>query len=319
MMMDRRRFLSNAGAAALLLSAAPSLARSRARHFGVQLFSIPKMLEQDFAKAIGFLAKLGYREVEIYGPYTFSDPTQIAHWKRITPELGFSGSGFFGKTLAEARTILKANGISVPSMHTDLLTLQGRMGPLAEAAHQLGATYVTLPSIPADHRQTLDDYRRTADIFNQVGADAIKHGVKFAYHNHGYGLKPVDGQVPLELLLKATDPTKVFLELDLYWTVAGGADPIDLLRRHSGRYKMIHLKDMKEIHHFEGDGGTPDQWIKMFPYMTYLGDGAIDLPAVLAMAETSGVEHYFVEQDTVADPETALRNSAGYLLKQGFK
>lgn len=318
-MIDRRQFLARAGATAMVLGAAPVLAGGPVRQFGVQLFSIPKMLEQDFAGAITFLAELGYREVETFGPYTFSDPQQIANWKRITPDLGFSGSGFFGKTLAEALAILKGNGMSVPSMHTDLHTLQGRMGQLAEAAHQLGAGYVTLPSIPADRRQSLDDYKRTAELFNRIGADAIKHGVKFAYHNHGYGLKPMDGQVPLELLLQATDPALVFLELDIYWTVAGGADPIDYLNRHGNRYRLMHLKDMKQIHHFEGDGGTPDQWIKLFPYMTYLGDGAIDLPAILSAAERVGVEHYFVEQDTVADPQKALQASAAYLRTLGFK
>lgn len=317
--MNRRHFLANAGVLAGLLGAAPSLAHGKGKQFGIQLFSIPKLLEQDYAKAIAFLAKLGYREIETYGPYTFSDPKQIENWKRITPSLGFSGSGFFGKTLQEARSILRANGMSVPSMHTDLLTLQNHMGPLAEAAHQLGATYVTLPSLPEQHRKTLDDFKRSADLFNAVGADASKHGVRFAYHNHGYGLKPTDGQRPLDILLSGTNPAHVFFELDVYWTVAGGGDPVDYLNRYKGRYRMLHLKDMKQIHRFDGDGGTPDQWIKLFPYMTYLGDGAIDLKGILAAAERTGVEHYFVEQDTVKDPETALRESANYLLKAGFK
>jgi sugar phosphate isomerase/epimerase len=277
------------------------------------------MLEQDYAKAIGFLAKLGYREVETFGPYTFSDARNVESWKRVTPSLGFSGSGFFGKTLEEARAILKANGMTAPSMHTDLYTVQDHMGPLAEAAHKLGATYVTLPSLPAEHRKSLDDYKRSADLFNAVGAEATKHGVRFAYHNHGYGFKPIDGQVPLDVMLDATDPAHVFFELDIYWTVAGGGDPVDYLTRYKNRYKMLHLKDMTQIHHFDGDGGTPDQWIKLFPYMTYLGNGAIDLKAILAKAEETGVEHYFVEQDTVADPDTALRESANYLKKLGFK
>lgn len=316
--MDRRGFLSHMGALTVLLGTAPGFARPREKRFGIQLFSIPKLLEQDFAKAIGFLAGLGYREIETFGPYTFSDPRQIESWKRITPSLGFSGSGFFGKTMAEAAAIFRANGMTVPSMHTDWLTLESRMGPLAEAARQLGATYVTLPALPDDKRRTLDDYKRAADLFNTVGADAARHGVRFAYHNHGYGLKPVDGQVPFDTLLGATDPVNVFFEMDVYWTVAGGGDPVDYLSRYKGRYRMLHLKDMKQIHHFEGDGGTPDQWVKLFPYMTWLGDGAIDLKAILAAAGPAGVEHYFVEQDTVRDPETALKGSATYLRKLGF-
>lgn len=318
--MDRRTLLSGASAVAALAAAGPAAAAAarQARRFGIQLFSLPKMLEQDYAKAIAFLAGLGYREVETYGPYTFSDPVQIENWKRLEPSLGFSGSGFFGRSLAEARQILLANGMTAPSMHTDLFTLDTRMGPLADAAHQLGATYVTLPSLPADRRKSLDDYKRSAELFNKIGADAAARGVKFAYHNHGYGLKPVDGQRPIELLLNATDPARVFLEMDIYWTTAGGADPVELLTRYRGRYKMIHLKDMKGVHRFDGDGGGSDQWIKLFPYMTTLGSGAIDLKAILAKAEETGVEHYFVEQDTVANPEVALAASAAYLKRAGF-
>jgi sugar phosphate isomerase/epimerase len=277
------------------------------------------MLEANFAEAIGFLAKLGYHELEVFGPYTFSDPAQIARRKALAPALGFSGSGFFGHSVEQARAIFKQHGMSVPSMHSDMDTLRDRMGLQAEAAHKLGATYVTLPAVPAEMRETLDDYKRTADVLNKIGADATRHGVKLAYHNHGYGIKPIDGQVPLELLLNSTDPAHVFLELDIFWTIAGGGDPVDYLTRYKGRYKMLHLKDMKEIRRFEGDGGGPDQWIKLFPYMTSLGNGAMDLPAILATARATGVEHYFVEQDTVANPHVALRESADYLLKHGFR
>lgn len=320
--MDRRNFLASVGtmgAAALLSSTVPALARSRQRSFGVQLFSLPKMLERDFAGTIEFLARLGYREIETYGPYTFSDPTEIAGWSKITPSLGFSGSGFFGASVKEAAAIFKANGVTVPSMHTDIDTLESRMGPLAEAGNALGATYLTLPAIPYERRETLDGFKRTADAFNAIGAAAARYGLKFAYHNHGYGLKPVGGQIPLDLVLAATDPAHVFFELDVYWTVAGGADPVRYLSEHPTRYKMLHLKDMKEIHHFAGDGGTPDQWIKLFPYMTYLGHGKIDLKRILAAAEKIGVEHYFVEQDTVANPHLALSKSAAYLKKLGFR
>jgi sugar phosphate isomerase/epimerase len=318
--MDRRNFLTDAGALGLLCAAAPAFARGGApRAFGIQLWSVAKMLEEDFEKTIAWLASLGYRELETYGPYPFSDPSQIEHWKTLIPQLGFSGSGFFGHTAAQVRAIFQRHGLRVPSMHTDLVTLQHHMGPLAEAAHQLGASYVVLPSVPADLRQSLDDYKRTADVLNKVGLEATRHGVRFAYHNHGYGLKPIDGQVPLDLLLDGTDPAHVFLELDTYWTIAGGADPKAYLARYKGRYKMMHLKDMKGIHHFKGDGGGPSQWIEMFPYLTYLGDGSLDIKGIIAAGEQSGVEHFFVEQDRADDLTVAIKGSAAYLKGIGFQ
>ena len=83
---------------------------------GVGLFSLPKMLELAFAGAIAMLAKLGFKEVETFGPYEFSDPQQIANWAKVVPSLGFAGSGFFGKTLAEVKAIMEKFGTSRNAM-----------------------------------------------------------------------------------------------------------------------------------------------------------------------------------------------------------
>lgn len=277
------------------------------------------MLAADFEGTIALLAKMGYREIETFGPYAFSDPRQIASWKAITPSLGFSGSGFFGHTTKSAGAIFRRYGLRVPSLHTDLFSLQTRMPELAEAAYLLGASYVTLPSLPANMRKTLDDYRRAADVFNAIGKSALRSGVRFAYHNHGYGFTPIDGKVPLDVLIEATHPTQVFFELDTYWTVAGGADPKDYLRRYRGRYRMMHLKDMKGAHRFSGDGGGPQEWISLFPHMTPLGTGSLDIKGIVAEARKSGIEHFFVEQDHAEDVIAAIKSSAGYLRKIGFR
>jgi len=315
--MHRRQFLfcSAAAIAASALHLKPARAGAMVKKIGVQFFSVPKLLENDFDGTLGLLKRLGYSEVEFYGPYEFSDPESISSWAKVTPQLGFSGSGFYGLTAQKARSLLDKHGLSAPSMHTDLGTLQTRMGPLSDAAHVIGATYVVLPAIPEGKRKTLDDYKRMADAFNSIGEQAEKHGVKFGYHNHGYGLKEMQGQVPLQLLLKGTDPKKVFFEMDIYWTTAGGADPVKLLKEHASRYKMLHMKDMKEHKQFKGDGGDPGQWMELFPYMTTVGDGVIDIKAIVAQAKASGVEHLFVEQDMVGNPEVALQRSADYLLK----
>jgi sugar phosphate isomerase/epimerase len=198
-------------------------------------------------------------------------------------------------------------------MHTDLDTLQTKMDKLAEAAQLLGTEYVILPSIPDEKRKTLDDYKKMADAFNRIGEAAKKTGVKFAYHNHGYGLKEMNGQIPLKLILDGTDPSVVFFEMDLYWTTAGGADPIALLEDYKTRYHLMHVKDMSKKVHFSGDGGDSKQWIELFPFMTTAGSGVLDLKSILTKAKQTGVKHFIVEQDMVAEPEVALKKSYDYL------
>ncbi|MFK7922078.1 MAG: sugar phosphate isomerase/epimerase family protein [Bacteroidia bacterium] len=282
-------------------------------NFGIQLFSLPKMLETDLPTSLQLLAEMGYQELETYGPYPFSAAASKAGWDAITPMLGFSGSGYYGRSLADFSALLNDYNLRVPSMHTDFETIESAMPQLAQAADKLGATYVTIPTTPEDLRTSLDDYHRLAERFNQIGESAHQFGLKFAYHNHGYGLTALDGQLPIQILLDETEVDKVFWEIDIYWTTAGGLDPIDLLNNNPGRYHLLHIKDMREKVRFSGDGGNPSQWMELFPYMTTAGDGILDLPGIMQAAKSSGVKHFIVEQDIVAEPEVALKRSIDYL------
>lgn len=310
--MNRRSFLALTSAG--VLSSSQLLAfKPVVDKIGIQFFSLPKMLEKDLKGTLAMLAKMGYREVELYGPYEFSAESAKSGWAAVTPSLGFSASGFYGHSASDMKSLLSANGLSAPSMHTDLETLRHHMPKLAEAANTIGAQYVVLPAIPGPERKTLDDYSRLADDFNKIGAEAKKYGVKYAYHNHGYGIKEVNGVMPLSKILDGTDPKLVFFELDLYWTTAGGADPIALLEKYKGRYHLMHVKDMSKKVTFSGDGGDSNQWIELFPFMTTAGSGVLDLKNILTKAKASGMKHFIVEQDMVANPEVALKKSCDFL------
>ena len=280
---------------------------------GIQLFSCPKLLETDPEAALSLLAEMGYSEIELFGPYSISAESNKTSWAQLTPMLGFSGSGYFGKSRNDFKIMANTRGLRIPSLHTDLETLETLMPALAQEARNLGARYVTLPAIPEERRQSLDDYKRMAETFNEIGRSAIEQGVRFAYHNHGYGLQSKDGEIPFQVLMDATDPELVFLEMDIFWTTAGRADPVEYLKRYKGRYRMMHLKDMKELQYFSGDGGDPSQWMALFPLMATAGTGALDLEAIIDAGLQCGVEHFFVEQDLVAHPETALKESLDYL------
>lgn len=314
--MNRRKFLNTASIFTMagLVNTNHLFAQSGLiDRVGLGLFSIPNMLDKDLNGAFEMLSKIGFKEIEPFGPYPFSTENAKNSWDAITPNLGFKGSGYFGKQPSAFLAAAKANGLSIPALHTDFETLSTKMGPLAEAANQLGAKYVVLPSIPAENRKNIDDYKRTAALFNKIGAEAKKYGIRYGYHNHGYGLQVTNGKTPLDIIFDETDPSLVYFEMDLYWTMAGGANPVELFKKHPGRYKMMHVKDMKEQKRFAGDGGDPGQWIAMFPYMTSAGDGVFDLPTILKTAKQNGVDHFFVEQDRVENPAVALKKSFDYL------
>jgi hypothetical protein len=186
-----------AGVAAARRAGADAAAQAaRLDRLGVGLFTLPTMLERDFAGTMKTLATVGYKDVEFFGPYPFSDPAAQARWKTVSASLAFRGSGYFGLAPKAVRAMLDAHGLASPSMHTDLESLRTRLAPMAEAAHTLGQRYVVLPSIPPAERQTLDGYRRIADEFNAIGRRAVTLGLARA------GRDPA-GEFPLSIVAHA--------------------------------------------------------------------------------------------------------------------
>ncbi len=318
MKQTRRTFIKQSVAVAAASIAYPGCTLSSSKSdkkIGLQVWSIAKNLASDLEGSLKLLSRIGYKELELFGPYPFSTDYDKASWEYIAPVLGFSKSGYFGLSAREFKQMLDDHGLSTPAMHVGLDTLRNNFGHLAEAAHQLGQAYAGIAAIPEDERLTLDDYKRLADDFNAIGENAIANNLRFFYHNHGYGLQPLDGIVPFDMILERTDPSLVFFEMDIFWHVAGGADPVKYLEENPGRFKLIHIKDMKELVRFSGDGGNPQQWMELFPYITDAGSGTLDLHTILNHASTSGVEHFIVENDVITNVEESLENAFQYLMK----
>jgi sugar phosphate isomerase/epimerase len=279
MSQNRRAFLSSLGAAAVSLatgytpfgSAAAQFAPRARTKLGIQLYTLRSAASTNLSGTLAQLAAIGYSEIEF--------------------------AGFYNHSAAEVRGMLDQYGLTAPSAHIDIGQIEGALAAAAfRDAKTVGLQWITVPSLPRVRRDTVDDWKQVAKQFNSVAAETQQQGFRFAYHNHNTELQKVGSAVPLEVLLGETDPASVSFEMDVYWVVNGGADPLDLLARYPGRFKMLHLKDSK---------GPPDH------RMTEVGSGAIDFKAILARAK--GVEHYFVEHDQPEDPFASAKASYAYL------
>jgi sugar phosphate isomerase/epimerase len=138
---------------------------------------------------------------------------------------------------------------------------------------------------------------------NRIGARCKAMGARLSYHNHAFEYVSFDGQLGIDLMLGACDPSLVSFEPDVYWIKVGKADPAAYIRKYSGRTPIIHLKDMTA-------GPTP----------TYaeVGEGIIDFSPIFAASEASGAEWYVVEQDFCARPALeSAKVSLGHLRDWG--
>lgn len=185
-----------------------------------------------------------------------------------------------------------------------------------EALKSLGTKYVAVPALNnQEERSTLDGFKKLAYEFNAIGKKMADYGLTFAYHNHGYEHWVKDGQTPMEILLKNTDPKYVAFELDIFWMTAGGAKPVEFLQNNPGRFKLLQIKDAQESIRFSGDGGTPDQWMALFPKMADPGKGVFDIKSIVKEGLKSGVDHFYLERDLNPDPMNTLKNSFEYFKK----
>lgn len=253
-------------------------------NIGLQLYSLREIIGQDVPGVIGKVAAIGYKDVEGYG---FS-----------------SKGGFWGLSPQEFRALLDQNNLVSTSGHYGIEEFirtdsKDELQAIIDAAKVIGNEYVTVPYLSEDLR-TLDSYKMIADKLNIAAEMCKTAGLKLGYHNHDFEFADLgDGETALKIFMKNTDPELVQFELDLYWAVRSGNDPIALFNEFPGRFTMWHIKDM--------DKTTPT-------INTEVGSGSIDYKAIFAGAKQSGMKHFFVEQENFSmDPYESITQSFNYI------
>ena len=274
-MIGRREFVAVIGGLAAGLGGCgrePVTRPGLVGRLGAQLYTVRSAMARDFEGTLARVREIGYADVEF--------------------------AGYFGRSPQQVRDALDRVGLAAPAAHVELAALEGDWPRTLEAAAVLGHEYLVLAWFDAERRRTGDDWRRLASVLRRAGGEARAAGLRLAYHNHDYEFAPVDGSVPLQLLLDDTDAADLAIELDVYWATKAGQDPLDWIARGAGRVELLHLKD---------SAGPPDH------AMVDVGAGAVDWLRTIAAARASGARHLFVEHDDPGDPLRSLRASYAYL------
>jgi sugar phosphate isomerase/epimerase len=246
----------------------------------LQLYSVRKLLPNDYTGTLKQLAAIGYREVE--------------------------AAGFFGHSAPEVKTDMANAGLRCVSAHYPMTELVKDFDGTLKYAATLGLSYVIcsspsvadpskLASYPGGANKyfvsgmTADDWRWNVEQFNAFGKKFKAEGIQFGYHNHTTEFHDVGGGLTgFDVILKDSDPAYVTLEMDCGWVSAAGRDPVAIFAKYPGRISMLHIKDLKPA----VPGKLPGDRVS-----TVLGKGTIDYKPILAAAKKAGIKHYFVEQE----------------------
>ncbi len=263
-MKTRRSFLKEtamAGAGGLILpgfikfdNRAPKL-----KNVGIQLYSVRKEMMADAIGTLNKLGKIGYQEIE-------SAQSEKGNYYGLAPK--------------EIKKILKDQGMTLRSGHTHIdKNWQKSIDDAAEAGQQ----YIICSVLPSPG-QTIENYQKSADMFNVAGEQCKKGGILFGYHNHASEYETVSGQVLYDVLLDRSNPKLVHMEMDLGWVIAAGKDPLGYFSKYPGRFPLWHLKDMN----------TAEKKSVEF------GKGSVDIIGLMKHAKQSGMKYYFIEQEEYA-------------------
>ena len=300
-MINRRSFLKNTAAVTagglLLKEKAFAEIYKGKLSAGLQLYTLFNVLDNDVPGNIKKIAAIGYKEIE------------SAFSKK---------GGFYGLKATEFDSLLKDNGLSWKSHHVigapfkmppgakpptgpdgkpisipPMKNLRDNMQELIDTVAEADIPYLVCASIPYG---TTDELKSSIDILNKTNEACKKAGMKFAYHNHDGEFKAVDGKVPYDAMLADTNCA---MELDLCWATKAGIDPVELFKKHPGRFQLWHVKDIDK----DMKGPQP------------VGTGIIDWKRIFSNASISGMKHYFVEHDMPADPFASITTSMENLKK----
>ena len=252
---------------------------------GLQLYSLRDQFKKDVPATLDLVRSFNIKYVELAGTYG------------LPPD--------------KFRQELDARGLKAISGHFSYEQCRDRIEEVARDAKMLGLEYVGCAWIP--HKDPFDEKtcREAATVFNRAGEALAKHGIKFFYHIHGYEFLPYGDGTLFDLMMAETNPKFVRFQMDVYWVVNPGQDPVKLFEKYGKRFELMHVKDMKK--------GTPSSFTGHSDVTNnvVLGEGMIDWPAVFRAAKKAGVKWYFIEDESPTSA-SQIPQSLRYLEKVKF-
>jgi sugar phosphate isomerase/epimerase len=256
---------------------------SGSAHIGLQLYSLRDQMMANVSGTLDEVVGWGITNVELAGTYN------------LTPEQ-FKGQ-------------LDSHGLNAFSGHFPFDRLRDDVEGVAHDAQVLGLKYVGCAWIPHDDGKPFDEKtcREGVAVFNRAGEALAKHGLKFFYHVHGYEFQPYGDGTLLDLMMRETNPKYVNFQMDVFWIVHPGQDPVKLLAKYGHRWQLMHLKGMRD--------STPTGILTGHSAVTNdvaLGTGKIDYLPILREARRLGIKWYIIEDESPSS-EQQVPQSYKYL------
>ena len=258
---------------------------------GIQLYSLRNAMAEDPLGTLGKVMDMGYRYLEVAN-----------HKADTNPGIGYD------VPMDKLKDLLTQKNASIVSAHVFPL-IPEKLGPSLEFFSKLGTKYICWSM---DFFTSYDDTKQKAETMNKIGSLCKEYGQKLLYHNHFHEFQKIEGKEILDILIENTDPELVGLELDTYWAMRAGKDPVAVLKKYGKRIPLIHQKDypkgldsdidlLAKIK--EGEKITHETFASMVDQKSFteVGTGIMDIQSIVDAANEY-CDYIILEQDFTQMP-----------------
>src|SRR5690606_22444233 len=128
------------------------------------------------------------------------------------------GGLYYGHKAREFAAMAKDQGLKWVGNHVGGLpranarssrNLRDNLQEIVDEAAEGGCSWVVCSSSAIS---TMDEIKRTTEIFIKAGDTSAKNKMRFAYHNHQSEFTKIEGISAFDYVLQNTDKDKVFME-----------------------------------------------------------------------------------------------------------
>ncbi|MDF2537207.1 MAG: sugar phosphate isomerase/epimerase [Herbinix sp.] len=231
----------------------------------LQLYSINSETSKDFKKAVEEVSKIGYKGVEF--------------------------AGYGGLSADQVKELLAQNNLYSVGSHCGIQDFEVNFSEILNFNQSIDSKYIICPWAKVD---TMEDVDHLVQVLNKCGDIAAGENIKVGYHNHDHEFVTINGTYALDLIAEKTNGN-VILELDIFWVLYAGIDPIEYIKKWGKKVELIHIKQIDD------KKANVD-----------VADGIIDMKKVKEAAQYT--KYFIVEHEEFDKPMwDCIRNDCEYL------
>lgn len=263
---------------------------------GIQLFSVRNSLRADPVGTMRKVAGIGYKYWEICAfnpdsPYNYGLDLPVDEGKALLEELGVKVIG---------------SHILEEDMYNDAY--------LTAFFDYQAAIGCENPGVAAIFAKNTEEILGKCKLINKCGKMCQDRGMRFHYHTHFHDYQAFDGKQMLDIIMENTDQSYVDLEIDTFWTVRGGEDPIKKIEQYANRIIFLHQKDLNRDALYCKNlwNGTVDPIVPVSGWENYVGldddfievgTGVLPIQDYIDAGNRAGIPYIILEQDYTKLPE----------------